>query len=79
MLGAGGWGTALAIHLGRLGKPVRLWGRDPALVARLCEDRSNQTYLPGARLPPSVAPTASLEEALGAIDCVVVAVPSHGT
>ena len=79
VLGAGGWGTALAIHLGRLGKPVRLWGRDPALVARLCEDRSNQTYLPGARLPPSVAPTASLEEALGAIDCVVVAVPSHGT
>ena len=79
VLGAGGWGTALAIHLGRLGIPVRLWGRDPARVARLCEDRSNQTYLPGALLPPSVAPTASLEEALGAIDCVVVAVPSHGT
>ena len=79
VLGAGGWGTALAIHLGRLGKPVRLWGRDPALVARLCEERSNQTYLPGALLPPSVAPTALLEEALGAADCVVLAVPSHGT
>jgi glycerol-3-phosphate dehydrogenase (NAD(P)+) len=79
VLGAGGWGTALAIHLGRLGKPVRLWGRDPALVARLCEERSNQAYLSGAALPASVAPTASLGEALGAADCVVMAVPSHGT
>ena len=79
VLGAGGWGTALAIHLGRLGKPVRLWGRDPPLMARLCRERSNETYLPGATLPPPVAPTASLEEALGATDCVVSAVPSHGS
>ena len=79
VLGAGGWGTALAIHLGRLGKPVRLWGRDPVLVAQLRKERTNQTYLPGAMLPSSVAPTASLEEALGAADCVVSAVPSHGT
>ena len=79
VLGAGGWGTALAIHLGRLGKPVRLWARDPGCVARLCEERSNQTYLPGALLPPSVAPTTSLVEAVGATDCIVCAVPSHGT
>ena len=79
VLGAGGWGTALAIHLGRLGKQVRLWGRDEALVARLCEERRNETYLPGVLLPPSVAPTASLEEALDGIDCVVSVVPSHGT
>ena len=79
VLGAGGWGTALAIHLGRLGKSVRLWGRDPALVARLSADRSNQTYLPGALLPPSLTPTASLREALDGTECVVLAVPSHGT
>ena len=79
VLGAGSWGTALAIHLGRLGKPVRLWGRDPALVARLREDRINPTYLPGVSLPPSVAPTASLSDALDKTDCVVWAVPSHGT
>ena len=79
VLGAGGWGTALAIHLGRLGTPVRLWGRNPSFVARLCEERSNQTYLPGALLPPSVAPTTSLEDALGPAECVVWAVPSHGT
>ncbi len=79
VLGAGGWGTALAIHLGRLGKSVRLWGRDPALVARLLVERGNATYLPGAPLPPSVVPTASLEEAVAATECVVSAVPSHGT
>ena len=79
VLGTGGWGTALAIHLGRLGKQVHLWGRDPTLVARLCTERRNQTYLPGATFPPSVTPTASLEAALSATDCVVSAVPSHGT
>ena len=79
VLGAGGWGTALAIHLGRLGKPVHLWGRDPVRVARLREARRNETYLPGVPLPPSVAPTTSLAEAVGATDCVVWAVPSHGT
>ena len=79
VLGAGGWGTALAIHLGRLGKSVHLWGRNAAFVARLCEERRNETYLPGVLLPPSVTPTASLEEALGAADCIVLAVPSHGT
>ena len=42
VLGAGGWGTALAIHLGRLGRPVKLWGRDPALVTRLREERINR-------------------------------------
>ena len=79
VLGAGGWGTALAIHLARLGIPVRLWGRDPALVVRLREARCNETYLPGAPLPPLLEPTAALEEALRATDWVVLAVPSHGT
>ena len=79
VLVAGGWGTALAIHLGRLGKPVHLWGRDPVLMGRLCEERRNETYLPGTPLPPSLMPTASLEEALGTTDWVVLAVPSHGS
>jgi glycerol-3-phosphate dehydrogenase (NAD(P)+) len=78
VLGAGGWGTALAIHLGRLGRPVKLWGRDPALVTRLREERINRAYLPGASFPPLLTPTASLAEAVEATDCVVVAVPSHG-
>ena len=59
VLGAGSWGTALAVHLGRLGHDVRLWGRDAALVARLAEVRENADYLPGVRLVDGVRPTAS--------------------
>ncbi len=77
VLGAGAWGTALAIHLERIGKRSRLWGRDPELVDRLRRDRVNRPYLPGAMLPPSVTPTASLEEATHGVDAVVLAVPSH--
>ena len=78
VLGAGSWGTALAVHLGRLGHDVRLWGRDAALVARLAEARENADYLPGVALVDGVRPTASLEDAVGAATLVVVAVPSQG-
>jgi len=79
VLGAGGWGTALAIHVGRLGTPVRLWGRNAALVARLRDERRNQAYLADVMFPPALTPTTSLEDALATADCVVSAVPSHGT
>lgn len=78
VLGAGSWGTALAIHLGRVGHDVRLWARDARLVASMAERRLNTTYLPEVGLPPSVTPTASLEHALAGATCVVAAVPSHG-
>jgi glycerol-3-phosphate dehydrogenase (NAD(P)+) len=77
VLGAGSWGTALAVHLGRLGHDVRLWGRDAALVARLVETRENADYLPGVVLD-GVHPTTSMEDAVGAATLVVVAVPSQG-
>ena len=79
VVGAGGWGTALAVHLGGLGKPVRLWGRDAALVSRLRVSRRNERYLPGVDLPETVTPTASLGDALSASECIVWAVPSHAT
>ena len=79
VLGSGGWGTALAVHLGGLGKQVWLWGRDPALVADMLADRENKIYLPAVELPTAVRPTSSLEEALEGAMCVVFAVPSHGT
>jgi glycerol-3-phosphate dehydrogenase (NAD(P)+) len=78
VLGAGSWGTALAIHLGHAGHEVRLWGRDPALVAELASARVNRVYLPDIRLADSVTVTASAAEALGGAAFVVVAVPSHG-
>ena len=78
VLGAGSWGTALAIHLGRLGNPVRLWGRDQDLVAEMMARRTNPTYLCDVSLPESVSPTASLEAAVDGAEYVIAAVPSHG-
>jgi glycerol-3-phosphate dehydrogenase (NAD(P)+) len=78
VLGGGSWGTALAIHLGRDGRRVRLWARDPALVDEMTRTSANTRYLPGLSLPPSVTVTASLEAGLEGAAFVVVAVPSHG-
>ena len=79
VLGSGGWGTALAVHLGGFGREIRLWGRDSALVESMKAERENRAYLPGVFLPDSVQPMESLEEALKGARCIVSAVPSHGT
>jgi glycerol-3-phosphate dehydrogenase (NAD(P)+) len=78
VLGAGSWGTALAIHLATAGHVVSLWGRDRGLIGQLAGTRVNQAYLPGIPLPDTVHVTASLDEALDGARFVVVAVPSHG-
>jgi glycerol-3-phosphate dehydrogenase (NAD(P)+) len=78
VLGAGSWGTALAVHLGNAGREVALWGRDAALVGELASRRANPTYLPDVSLPPLVRPEASLDRALAGARYVIVAVPSHG-
>ena len=51
VLGAGSWGTALAIQLARNGNAVQLWARDADAVAALAADRENKRYLPGCALP----------------------------
>jgi glycerol-3-phosphate dehydrogenase (NAD(P)+) len=78
VLGAGSWGTALALHLARADHDVRLWARDTALVEELRRTRVNQRYLPAASLPDRMAFTDSLGEAVTGAKFVVVAVPSHG-
>ncbi len=78
VLGCGSWGTALAIHLGRCGREVRLWGRDADLVGQMCARRCNPVYLPGVELPASVHATGVLESAVDDAVYVVAAVPSHG-
>ncbi|MGE3342638.1 MAG: NAD(P)H-dependent glycerol-3-phosphate dehydrogenase [Vicinamibacterales bacterium] len=78
VLGAGSWGTALAIHLGSLGHQVALWGRDESLMQAMAERRANPTYLPDVTFPGPVRPTASLASALAGAHFVIVAVPSHG-
>jgi len=78
VIGAGSWGTALAVHLASVGHDVRLWGRDEGFVADMARRRANAIYLPDVMFPASLAPTASLAEALDGVALVVVAVPSHG-
>ncbi len=78
MLGAGSWGTALAVHLSGCGHDVRLWARDPALVTEMAARRANPTYLPDIAFPASLVPMASVAEALEGARYVVLAVPSHG-
>jgi glycerol-3-phosphate dehydrogenase (NAD(P)+) len=60
VLGAGSWGTALAVHAASAGCEVRLWARRPELAEELAESRCNRTYLPNAKLAPSIEPTADL-------------------
>ncbi|MFP4606263.1 NAD(P)H-dependent glycerol-3-phosphate dehydrogenase [Thiohalospira sp.] len=77
VIGAGSWGTALAIHLARGGHPVRLWGHRPEAAQRLEEARENRAYLPGIPFPEGLTVTASLGEAVAGEAAVLVAVPSH--
>lgn len=76
VLGAGSWGTALAVHLARTGCQVRLWARRRELAERLRKERRNVEYLPDTEIPAGVEPTADLG---GLANCgtVCVVVPSH--
>ncbi|RMG31101.1 MAG: NAD(P)-dependent glycerol-3-phosphate dehydrogenase [Gammaproteobacteria bacterium] len=76
VLGAGSWGTALAIHLAGNGHAVTLWGHLPEEMATLARERANPYYLPGIPFPETLTPTADLESALAA-DTWLVVVPSH--
>jgi len=76
VLGAGSWGTALAILLARNGHDVRLWGL-PEQVDRLIKDRENREYLPGIALPTDLRPEKDLADALGDVDEALFVVPSH--
>jgi glycerol-3-phosphate dehydrogenase (NAD(P)+) len=77
VVGAGSWGTALAIQLARAGHPVRLWGRDASQVEAMDRERRNARYLPEASFPDGLAVTADLAAALGGTRDVLLVVPSH--
>lgn len=78
VLGAGSWGTALAIHLARVGHEVRLWARDAQTVRDMQQRRANVIYLPDVMLPDRVQPSDTLEDAVRDTDFIVSAIPSHG-
>jgi len=77
VLGAGSWGTALAILLSRHGRPALLWGHDPRHMADLSESRCNKRYLPGHPLPESLQLSSSLEDAAAFAAIHLIVVPSH--
>lgn len=76
VLGAGSWGTALAILLARNGHAVRLWGNEPPVMAELAHTRRNVRYLPDAVFPEGLAIHDDLDATLAGADVLVV-VPSH--
>ncbi len=78
VLGAGSWGTALAIQCARAGRPARLWGRDRAHMEIMARERRNTRYLPGAPFPDSLHLMADLTAVIDGVDDVLLAVPSHG-
>jgi glycerol-3-phosphate dehydrogenase (NAD(P)+) len=77
VLGAGSWGTALAIQFARAGRPTVLWGRDGAQLADLAMQRSNQRYLPDAIFPAALQVESDLARAVANKSDVLIAVPSH--
>jgi glycerol-3-phosphate dehydrogenase (NAD(P)+) len=76
VLGAGSWGTALAIQFARGGGPTVLWGREEDDPAELARARTNERYLPGAAFPPTLAIEPDLAKALASGDDIVLVVPS---
>ncbi|MEJ2060065.1 MAG: NAD(P)-dependent glycerol-3-phosphate dehydrogenase [Gammaproteobacteria bacterium] len=76
VLGAGSWGTSLAVHLARNGHAVHLWDRKPEAVEAMSRTRTNARYLPNIEFPPTLTPTADLEAVCAACDDLLIAVPS---
>lgn len=77
VLGAGGWGTAVARLLANHGHETVLWARDPDRAAVIDRERCNSKYLPGVALPETLAITSDFPAAVGS-DALVLAVPSIG-
>ena len=76
VLGDGGWGTTLAIHLFRCGHRVRWWGHFPDYVQVMDRCRENGKFLPGVPIPRALPITADLRAAVEGAETIVLAVPS---
>lgn len=78
VIGAGSWGTALALQFARSGRRVRLWDIDTEQLAVIAAERVNTRYLPDAPFPDNIEVRDDLESCLDNVTDIVVAVPSHG-
>jgi len=77
VIGAGAWGTALALHLARQGHEVILWAFEPEVSEEINLHHENRTYLPEIKLPETLKATSSLAEGLEGAELVLLVVPSH--
>jgi glycerol-3-phosphate dehydrogenase (NAD(P)+) len=77
VIGAGAWGTALAIQAARAGHAPRLWVLEPELLDLVRRTRENPWFLPGIPLPERITAVGDLAEAVSGAEIVLVAVPSH--
>ncbi|MCK5818763.1 MAG: NAD(P)H-dependent glycerol-3-phosphate dehydrogenase [Psychromonas sp.] len=77
VLGAGSYGTALAVSVSRNGKKTILWGHQEDHVNRLNKDRENKEFLPNITFPQLLTTQSSLEKCLEATDTLLIVVPSH--
>ena len=77
VLGAGSWGTAMAMHIARSGQHVILWSNEPDQVDAMRHDRSNESYLPGIAFPKSLEVSSDLNQVLARTKIILIAVPSH--
>jgi glycerol-3-phosphate dehydrogenase (NAD(P)+) len=78
VVGAGSYGSCLAMLFGRAGHRVSLWARNAETAAAMQESREAQAYLPGHKLPDTVTVTADLESAVKGKRFIVGVTPSHG-
>lgn len=77
VLGAGSWGTALALQAAKNGNQTLLWGHSSEHITRLDQDRENKHYLPGLLFPETLTVTDTLQTAAEFSDILLIVVPSH--
>jgi glycerol-3-phosphate dehydrogenase (NAD(P)+) len=75
VVGAGAWGTTLAMHLGLTGRKVLLWAFEPDVVSEINSDHTNSTYLKGFKLPEEIFATSDLAD-IGVAPRLIIVVPS---
>ena len=77
VIGAGSWGTTLAVLLGEKGFDAALWARREEIANEINNKRENNQYLPGIKIPKNVVATSSLKNAVEGSEMIIVSVPSE--
>lgn len=78
IIGAGAWGSALAIHLARMHQEVRLWAYEKQQVYEINTNKTNERYLPGIVFPSNITCTDDYQEVLSGTEDILIVVPSVG-